>query len=293
MRIGFIGLGLMGQPMALNMAKSGVPLILWNRSVEKYEPFHLTDAQIASTAEDVFKQASVIFLMLANNTVIDSILNRGTPKFTHNVADRTIVHMGTTSPEYSRQLEADIRAAGGSYIEAPVSGSRKPAESGELVSMVAGEAADIDTIYPLLQSMCRDIFICGAVPNALFMKLSVNLFLISMVTGLAESFHFAEQQGLDIKQLQAILDAGPMASNVSKVKSAKLATEDFSAQASISDVLMNNQLIYEAARHSKIASPLLDTCIRLYTETEQLGYAQTDMVNVIKAIQEKTLIVRR
>src|SRR6267154_1387603 len=93
----------------------------------------------------------------------------------------------STSPAYSRELEADIRSVGGHYVEAPVSGSRKPAEAGQLVAMLAGDADAIADVRPLLTPMCRETMICGPVPNALLMKLSVNLFLISLVTGLAEA----------------------------------------------------------------------------------------------------------
>jgi 3-hydroxyisobutyrate dehydrogenase len=97
-----------------------------------------------------------------------------------------------------RELEADIRAVGGHYVEAPVSGSRKPAEAGQLVAMLAGDADAIADARPLLTPMCRETMICGPVPNALLMKLSVNLFLISLVTGLAEAVHFADRHGLNL-----------------------------------------------------------------------------------------------
>jgi hypothetical protein len=82
--------------------------------------------------------------------------------------------MRTTSPAYSRELEADIRSVGGYYVEAPVSGSRKPAEASQLVAMLAGDADATANARPLLTPMCRETMICGPVPNALLMKLSVK-----------------------------------------------------------------------------------------------------------------------
>ena len=201
---------------------------------------------------------------------------------------RTIVHMGTTSPAYSRELEADIRSVGGYYVEAPVSGSRKPAEAGQLVAMLAGDADAIANIRPLLTPMCREAIICGPVPNALLMKLSVNLFLISLVTGLAEAVHFADRHGLNPDQVVAVLDAGPMASGVSRVKAPKLVGRDFTVQATISNVLENNRLIAEAARETGVASPLLDVCHALYRETRALGFGGADMVAVLKAIEARS-----
>src|SRR5918997_1093670 len=186
--VGFLGLGIMGEPMARNLAKAGI-----------------------------------VLMMLADGDAIDAVLGRGTPQFAELAHGHTIVHMGTTSPEYSAGLQADV-------VE----------------------------VRPLLAPMCREAVECGPVPQALLMKLSVNLFLISMVTGLAEATHFAERHGLDLRRLASVLDAGPMASAVSRVKAAKLVDGDFEVQASVRDVLENNRLIAEAAGAAGIAAPLLD-----------------------------------
>jgi 3-hydroxyisobutyrate dehydrogenase len=244
---------------------------------------------VAAAPAEVFAEARVVILMLAGAAAIDSALGRSTPEFTRNVARHTIVHMGTTAPDYSRGLEADIRSAGGSYVEAPVSGSRKPAEAGQLVAMVAGERAAVDEVSPLLRPMCHQTIACGPVPNALLMKFSVNLFLITMVTGLAEAAHFADRHGLDMRQFASVLDVGPMASSVSRVKALKLVTRDFDVQASISDVLENNcQQIAEAARAAGIASPLLDACHALFGEAHALGLGGADMAAVIRAIEQRS-----
>lgn len=286
--IGFIGLGTMGEPMALNLARAGTPLLVWNRSPSKTGIVEAHGAEIAVDAAEVFQRAEIVILMLADDRAIDSVLDRGGADFAARVGGRIIVHMGTTAPPYSRVLDADVRAAGGRYVEAPVSGSRKPAEAGQLVAMLAGEADAVARVRPLLAPMCRDAILCGAVPNALLMKLSVNLFLISMVTGLAESVHFAERHGLDLDLLVAALDAGPMASDVSRVKAPKLVGRDFAAQAAIADVLKNNRLVAEAARAAGIASPLLDVCHALYRETLALGHGADDMVAVVKAIEARS-----
>lgn len=279
--IGFIGLGVMGQPMALNLARAGMAPVVWNRSAAASAALAEAGARVADSPAQVFEQARVVIVMLADQAAIDAVLGRGTPRFALNLRDRILVHMGTTSAEYSRALEADIRAAGGGYVEAPVSGSRVPAQAGQLVAMLAGDESTVRRVRPLLAPMCSQSFVCGAVPNALLMKLSVNLFLITMVTGLAESVHFAQRQGLDLRQLQAIVDAGPMASAVSTIKLAKLVDGDYSVQASIADVLTNNRLIAQAARDAGIASPLLDVCHALFGETLAQGHGAADMAAVV------------
>lgn len=286
MILGFIGLGNMGSAMALNLARAGMELVVWNRSPDKMAVLAASGGTViaAASASEVFEAAPTVILMLANGAAIDSVLARGTPAFAQRVRGRTIVHMGTTSPEYSQALETDIVAAGGAYVEAPVSGSRVPAEQGKLVGMMAGDPEAVAKVRPLLKPVCAETFVCGRVPQALRMKLSVNLFLVTMVTGLAEATNFARQNGVDLAVFRDIVDAGPMASKVSTIKLAKMVDQDYSVQAAISDVLMNTHLIHDAARSSGIDSPLLDQCRTLFARTEQLGHGKADMAAVILAL---------
>jgi 3-hydroxyisobutyrate dehydrogenase len=136
--------------------------------------------------------------------------------------------------------------------------------------------------------VCRQAVDCGPVPNGLATKLAVNLFLITMVTGLAEALHLAERLGLDLAAVRAVLDAGPMASTVSRGKTAKLLAGDWSAQAAALDVLENNRLIAEAARSAGVAAPLLDACHALFGEAVALGHGGDDMVAVAAALRART-----
>ncbi|WP_321887661.1 NAD(P)-dependent oxidoreductase [Paraburkholderia bannensis] len=288
METGFIGLGVMGTPMALNLVRAGTPLAVWSRSKERYDTLREAGARTVEHADAVFASCTTVILMLANDHAIDAVLGRGTPAFGARVRGHMIVNMGTNSADYSRALADDINAALGSYVEAPVSGSRKPAEAGQLVAMLAGAPDDVETVRALVKPLCRESFVCGAVPAALTMKLAVNLYLITMVTGLSEATHFAQSHGIDLALFANVLNAGPMASDVSRVKIDKLAAQNFSVQAAITDVLKNARLVAEAARSANIASPLLDICHALYGETEALGLGQQDMVAVVRAIEQRT-----
>jgi 3-hydroxyisobutyrate dehydrogenase len=283
--IGFIGLGRMGTPMSRNLLRAGFDVLVWNRTPAKADELRAVGARVARDTADVFERADVVMLMLANAAAIDRVLRRGTSGFASLVARRTLVNTGTTSPDYSRCLDADVRAAGGAYVEAPVSGSRTPAESGELVGMIAGEASAVNRVRPLLDPLCRTVFECGAVPGALLMKLAVNVFLITQVTGLAESYHFARSMNVDLPTFAAILNAGQMASQISQTKLVKLIARDFEAQASITDVLANSQIISDTAHRSLKMLPLLDACRKLYEDAVLLGLGDRDMIGVIDAFQ--------
>lgn len=267
----------MGRPMAANLVAAGHELVVWTRSGVPLE-----GARFASSPAEVFTNSDVVFLMLAGPEAIDGVLGP-------QVAGRTVVHMGTTSPDYSADLGERVAAAGGRYVEAPVSGSRGPAEAGQLVAMLAGQDQDLSRVRPLLAPMCRQVIDCGPVPNGLRMKLAVNTYLIGMVTALAEAFHFAERHDLDLDVLRQVLDAGPMASYVSRGKAGKIVDGDYAVQAAIRDVHYNNRLIVEAAAARGIASPLLDVCRQLFAETEELGHGGLDMAAVIHALSARTV----
>jgi 3-hydroxyisobutyrate dehydrogenase len=124
------------------------------------------------------------------------------------------------------------------------------------------------------------------------MKLAVNHFLITMVTGLAEATHFARCNALDLELFRDVIGNGPMASKVSAAKLDKIVADDLSAQSSLGDVLMNTELISDAARRARVAAPLLDTCLHLYREAEGLGLGHPDMIAVLGSFESLTAIHR-
>lgn len=282
--LGFLDLGGMGRPMAVRLARAGHELVVWNRTAARAELVVAAGARLAATPAEVLAAAEVVLVMLADEAAVDAVLERGTPTFARLVAGRTIVHTGTVSSAWSEGLEADIRAADGRYVEAPVSGSRTPAEEGTLVGMLAGDPDDVARVRPLLAPLCARTVECGPVPSALRMKFAVNTVLITLVTGLAEAWRLAAAHGLDPLLLTEVLDAGPMASAVSRVTLGKLLAGDFAARAAIDDVLKNCRLVRESAREAGSPAPLMDACQRLFATAADLGLGGEDMVAVLHAL---------
>ena len=284
--VGFLGTGIMGTPMARNLVAAGLPVLAWSRDRAKAEA--VPAATVASSVDEVFAGARVVVLMLAGESAVNTVLRRHSPGFRRLVAGHVVVHMGTTSPEYSTGLALDVEAAGGAYVEAPVSGSRVPAERGELVVMLAGEPEVVAQVRPLLTPLAAAVHDCGAVPNALRMKLAVNLFLITLVTGLAESFQLAAAMGLDTERFAAILDGGQMSSPVSRIKVAKMRDRDFEPQAALADVLWNAELVASAARTAGLSTPLLDDAHELFAEAVAAGQGHLDMAAVLTALEARS-----
>ena len=286
--VGFVGLGVMGQPMASNLVRAGTALVVWNRTPERTEPLRAAGAVVVPEVAEVFARARVVLLMLVDEAATDTVLGRGTPGFAALVRDHLVVSLASVAPAYSRGLAADVVAAGGRYVEAPVSGSRKPAEAGRLVALLGGEPDAVAEVRPLLAPMCREALFCGPVGSGLQMKLAVNLYLDTMLAGLAEAVHFADRLGLDPDTFSAAIDSGPMASDLTRVKVPMLLAHDFSVQAATADAYANTRLIAAEARAASIATPLLDLSSELYGESVARGNGRLDMASVLAAIEART-----
>ncbi|KAG0764211.1 hypothetical protein G6F22_018274 [Rhizopus arrhizus] len=123
MPLGFIGLGVMGTPMASHLARAGHAVLGWSRSGRNHAAARAAGVEVREQLHDVFAACETLILMLANDDAIDSVLDRQGSAFGERVRGRLLINMGTSSAAYSQALGEQIRAAGGRYVEAPVSGS--------------------------------------------------------------------------------------------------------------------------------------------------------------------------
>jgi 3-hydroxyisobutyrate dehydrogenase len=143
MDVGFIGLGVMGQPMALHLARAGAQRVVWRRSADRWEPLRAVGAAMAESASEVFARVRMVILMLRDAAAIDSVLGRGTPVFARNVAQHTIVHMGTTAPACPREPETEILSAGGACVEARILGALAAANRTHSAARAAGASTPL------------------------------------------------------------------------------------------------------------------------------------------------------
>jgi 3-hydroxyisobutyrate dehydrogenase-like beta-hydroxyacid dehydrogenase len=280
MNVGFLGLGVMGTPMALNISRK-FPLTVWNRSASKYPPLVQAAAKTGTTPSQVVQQSDIIFMMLFDEQAIRTIL---TEDLRDAFRNKTLVNSSSVSVEFSRYLSEEIRNAGGNFIEMPVSGSKVPAEQGRLVGMMAGDPAVANYIRPCVESMTSAAIYCGPIGSGLKTKYAVNNYLITTTAGLAEAMNLAQAQGLDLDAFGQVLDAGPMASPYSKLKVRKILYEDWSAQAGIRDCYNSTQLIQVAAEAASTQAPLIHLCGLLYKQAIDSGLGDEDMISVVKCL---------
>ncbi|KAK4121211.1 NAD(P)-binding protein [Parathielavia appendiculata] len=280
LRVGFLGLGVMGAPMALNVART-FPLTVWNRSSSKYPPLIQAGANTGSSPSHVIRHSDIIFMMLFDEHAIRAVL---TDDVRHEIRSKTLVNSSSVSVEFSHYLSEQVRNAGGEFIEMPVSGSTIPAEQGRLVAMMAGDRTVADRIKPFVEPMTSAAVYCGPIGSGLKMKYAINTLLIAMTAGLAEAMNLARAQGLDLNAFGQVLDARPLASAYSRIKVAKMLNQDWSAQAAIRDCYNSTQLILAAAREANTRSPLMQLCSSLYRHAIESGLGDEDMTSLVKCL---------
>ncbi|KAF4539412.1 2-hydroxy-3-oxopropionate reductase [Lasiodiplodia theobromae] len=281
MRVGFLGLGVMGVPMALNLSRK-FPLTVWNRSSSKYPLLTQAGAKIGETPSNVVECSEIIFSMLFDGAAIKAILD---DDFKRAMRGKILVNSSSVTVECSQYLAEQINQAGGQFIEMPVSGSKVPAEQGQLVGMLAGDPEVAERVKPIVEPMTKAAIFCGPIGSGLKTKYSTNLFLISMTAGLAEAMSLAQAQGLNLETFGQVLDAGPMSSAYSRLKIAKIIHQDWSAQAAIKDCYNSTRLIHSAAQEAGIRSPMIQLCESLYKEANESGLSEEDMIAVHKLTQ--------
>ena len=283
-RVGFIGLGNMGVPMACRLADAGIAPLVWSRRPENADPVVARGAEAAASVDDLFDACDRVVLMLAHGAAMGEVLGRGSPDFAQRVSDVTLIHMGTTPPGYSEGLAADVSAAGGRYAEIPVSGSTGPAATGDLIAMTAGSKEALAAAEDVISHMCRAIIPCGDVPKALQMKLAVNTYLGGLVTGLFEAFNLARTAELDLPTFARILEAGPMNCDLMRMKLPKLLDEDFAPQGSIRQACNNMQMIVDEGARVGAPMPASQVMLDLVEEAARAGWHDEDMTAMTKVL---------
>jgi 3-hydroxyisobutyrate dehydrogenase len=226
MKVGLIGTGLMGLPLAQRLIDSQYPLVVYNRTHSKVQSLARLGAELATSPERVFLQSDCIFLMLSDAGAIHEVLfnDRVQPLLT----GKTIVQMGTISPQESRDIATQLISWGGEYLEAPVLGSIPEAKTGKLLVMVGATTAQFDRYLPLFQQLGESPILIGEVGQAAALKLALNQLIASLTVGFAQSLAYLQQQEVNIPQFMEILRSSALYAPTFDKKLQRMLDRDYS-----------------------------------------------------------------
>jgi 2-hydroxy-3-oxopropionate reductase len=226
-KFGFIGLGIMGSAMAANLVKAGFDVTFWNRSLDKGAPLTALGARMAATPREVIETCPVTFAMLADPAASEAVCFGSDGVLAGIAAGKGYVDMSTVDAETSQKVGAAITARGGRFLEAPVSGSRKPALDGTLVILAAGNRFLYDEALPGLEKMGKKIMFLGEAGNGARMKLVVNMVMGGMMAAFCEGLALGDKTGLRQEEILEVLDAGALANPMFRLKGESIVRGEF------------------------------------------------------------------
>lgn len=278
-KIGFIGLGNMGHPMAKNLEKAGFQLSVFNRTAEKAEDFKERSI-VRNTVSDVVKNSDVIFTMLTNDAAVKAVYEE---VLTQNISGKLFIDMSTISPEATNDISSAVKIKEAGFLDAPVAGSTKPAAEGTLIIMAGGDEKDLQRAEPYLQKLGKQIKHLGENGKGIAAKLSVNYFLSTIYQGLAETILLSDKLGISRKDMLEIINESASGSGATKVKTPLLTDENYDPAFAL-DLMLKDVLL---AKDAGANFPLSKTLIETYQSAHDDGFGKDDVIGIIQYLSKK------
>jgi 3-hydroxyisobutyrate dehydrogenase-like beta-hydroxyacid dehydrogenase len=284
-RIGFIGLGMMGKPMAERIIQSGRSLAVYNRTKGKADELVRQGAQWCDSPADVARRCDAVFSMVSTSEVLADIAI-GNGELLSNFS-RGAVHVdfSTVSPTTTGELAQRYHARGCSFLHAPVLGSIPQATDGTLLLFVGGETEAYQKVRDVLNVLGKRHWTFARVEQASHTKLLCNLFIAGMITTLAQAFVFSEKADVDPKTLLEILSHSAMNAPMYQSKGNSLNDRNFAPRFFLEHMLKDIQLMLSAAESLHVPLPGIESARELFTQANNMGFRKEDYSAVIKVLE--------
>ena len=280
-KIGWIGLGTMGIPMSKRLMETGYPMTVYNRTKGKEDAFTETPVSVAATPAELILKTEVVVIMVSDDQAITEIFTGTNGLLSTAVKEKLIINMSTVSPEISKEMAELCLKQGNHYLDAPVSGSVKQAETGTLVVMVGGDEEVYQKAKPILDHLSKLTIRVGNAGAGNTAKLAVNTMLAIMSQGLAEVVLFAKENGIDTGDLLNILSHSAMGNVYMKIKGEAIFQNNYEAAFALKHIAKDLRL----AKQIGLKSPLGETVLKTFTEAEA-EYGEEDIISVIKKLEK-------
>jgi 3-hydroxyisobutyrate dehydrogenase len=275
--VAVLGTGVMGAPMARNLAKAGFTVRVWNRTHEKAEALVADGVTVAADPAAAVQDADVVVTMLLDGDAVSSAMTEALPSMR---ADALWLQMATVGVEAIQHLEQLAAAHGVTFVDAPVLGTKQPAEQGELVVLAAGPNAARDRAQPVFEAVGRTTKWVGAAGAATRLKLVLNSWVIALTTAMAEAVALAQGLGVDPQQFFDTIDGGPLDNAYARMKARLMLDGEFPASFPLEGAAKDAGLIVEAAASAGVRAEIADAVRRQMGRATDLGHGREDMAAV-------------
>jgi len=285
-RIGFIGLGIMGGAMSMNLLKAGFPLTVWNRTPEKMRPLLEAGAKPVDSPKEVAERSDVVIDMVTDSKDVEEVL-LGREGVIHGARPGTIVvDMSTISPIVTREIAKKLGEKGIRMLDAPVSGGDIGARNATLSIMVGGDAEAYEECLPVFQVMGKTITHIGGHGDGQVCK-AVNQILVGVnVLGVAEALMFAHKAGVDVDKVLAAVSGGAAGSWQLANNGPKMLRADYAPGFKVKDYIKDLRIIMETAAETK--TPLVETAVvqQMFRNLDAEGLRDKGTQAVIVAVEK-------
>ena len=273
--VAVLGTGIMGSAMARNLAAAGLRTTVWDRSEQASAPLASAGMLVAASPAEAVRGAQVVITMLPTADATESVMFAGVAEA---LADGAVwAQMGTIGVAATTGL-ADRLARlrpGVLFVDAPVSGSKGPAETGQLLILASGPAAAEAVMAPVFSAIGRKTVWLGAAGQGSRMKLVVNSYLSFLIEGVAEALELASRLGIDPAGLDAVIEGGPLDAPLADAKLHKMARGDFAPEFPLEWALKDVDLAIAAADGARL--PLLEALSRQWRRAVEAGHGRQDI----------------
>ncbi len=285
--LGFLGLGLMGYPMARNLIRAGHRVALWSHTPEKARRLASEENGLfCETPEQVAAQSDCTFLCLGDTAMVTGAILGPNGAIAGARPGSVIVDASTISPTESRRIGDALKAKGVEFLDAPCTGSTPGAQGGTLTFMIGGDRAVFERVKPWIEPMGKRLFYCGAAGLGLQAKLSQNLILSNILMAFNEGMVLAAKGGVDPNLMLEVLDASAAKSGLISYKAPFVLRRDFTANFSVKWMDKDIGLMLDSGK--ELGVPLLLTSLtrQLFQATIASGFGEEDMCSTIKTLEK-------
>ncbi|GAA4323365.1 NAD(P)-dependent oxidoreductase [Pontixanthobacter gangjinensis] len=287
MKIGFIGLGIMGSRMAMNLLKAGYDLKVYNRTKSKANELIENGAYWAGTAANASKDVDILFTMLEKPEVVEEMA-LGEEGFLEAIPKNSLwVDSSTVNPSFSKKMASVAREQGIHFMDAPVSGSKKPAEDAELLFLCGGEKEDFDQVKPILLKMGKDAIYIGEAGKGSALKIMINQLLGQSILAFSESLNLGMAMGIDKKTGLDILLKTPVTAPILEAFRSRIENNEYEANFPLKHLQKDLHLFTETAYELGEPSPLTNSAKEIYGLAKHKNMADLDFTAVFKYLHEK------
>jgi 3-hydroxyisobutyrate dehydrogenase/2-hydroxy-3-oxopropionate reductase len=284
--IGFIGLGIMGQPMALNFIKAGYKLAVYNRTDGKAAALEAAGARVAASPADAARDADIVMMILSDSAAVEAVVT-GKEGILESLRPGTLViDSSTISPGVSRKMACLVAGKGATWLDAPVTGSKHGAEKGELTFMIGGERAAFDRALPVLEVLGKKHIYCGTHGLGLSAKLAQNTIQATMVEVFCEGFVLATKAGVRPETMLEIIQSSMARADLTDFKAPFIFKGDFTPYFPLKLMHKDLELAAEAGYAQGIPMPALAAVKEVYMAARAQGKGDWDYASVVTYLEE-------